>query len=794
MIAGDAAHQPRVARIHEQADIKLAELALTIRLSQEQGWPAAMDVVRSDKGRNAMMEIRQAAQEIRNDEYDRLNVVTAAAADNQRLGFYVMILLAVFDLSLLTLSFLLLTRFAAARRRAEQQVGDQLAFTSAVTGSLGEGVYTVDADGLLTSINPAALRMLGYSAGELLGRPILPIIQSDGSAQPIDRSIAGRSHASDDDRFRRKDGSLLPVACTSSLIRSESDSSVAGSVVVFRDMTDHKRAEAELLAAKNRAETLAEQADAANRAKSVFLANMSHELRTPLNAIIGYSEMVREELQAAADASHQQEVADLNRIHSAGRHLLQVINEILDLSKVEAGKMTLSPERFDVRAVVDDVNGTVQPLAAQNANAMEIDVAPDVGSVYLDLTKLRQCLLNLVGNALKFTSQGAVRLTVRREHDESANRDWLTFSVRDTGIGMSPEQMGKLFQAFAQADRSTSRKYGGSGLGLAISREYCRMMGGDITASSEEGKGSEFVIRLPAEMAITPAPSPAPPANPPPQMPTSGAPNELGAAAPAPSGRTILVIDDDPAVRDLMDRALTAEGYRVVQADSGDQGLRLAKSLHPDAVTLDIMLPTMNGWAVLAELKNDPELADMPVVLMSVADDHPPGRALALGASEYLTKPIDRDRLLRVLDRFCHRRGVGPVLVVEDEPANREMLRRLLEKEGLTVVEATNGRTALELMTQTTPWLVLLDLMMPEMDGFQFAVALRENPAWADVPVIVITAKDVTPEDLARLNGGIEAVMGKKPGFSKEQLLATIRPLLRASQPAGTEPSPSGPP
>ena len=493
------------------------------------------------------------------------------------------------------------------------------------------------------------------------------------------------------------------------------------------------------------------QLEAADRHKSEFLANMSHELRTPLNAIIGYSEMLQED---AADLGAEQFTDDLKKINAAGKHLLELINAVLDLSKIEAGKMELYLETFDVGTLVQDIAAVIQPLAARNANRLQVTCPDTAGSMRGDLTKVRQALFNLLSNACKFTDHGDVSLTVARD-----GHDWVVFRVTDTGIGMTPEQLARLFEAFTQADAATTRKFGGTGLGLALSRRLCRMMGGDVTAESEAGRGSAFTIRLPARVAE---------------------PEQDGGATAEPPGAvpgigTVLVVDDEPAVRDLMQRFLVKEGFRVVVASGGEEGLRLARELKPDAITLDVMMPGLDGWAVLSALKADAELGDIPVVMLTIVDDKNLG--YALGASDYLTKPIDRERLVSVLAKY---RREQPVLVVDDDADVRQLLRRVLEAEGYTVLEAENGRAALDRMRDVSPSVVLLDLMMPEMDGFEFVAAFRGDERWRATPIVVVTAKDLSREDRDRLNGYVQKIL-QKGAYGREQLLAEVRELVASS-------------
>ncbi len=518
------------------------------------------------------------------------------------------------------------------------------------------------------------------------------------------------------------------------------------------DVTEQRQAEASLRDAK-------EAAEAASRSKSTFLANMSHELRTPLNAIIGYSEMLQEE---AADVGRTQDVADLIKIHTAGKHLLGLINDILDLSKIEAGRMDLYLETFDVAEMIDGVAETVQPLIRQKGNTLKLSCPEDLGTMRSDQTKVRQVLLNLLGNAGKFTERGAITLEASRA--EMDGRDWAVFRVSDTGIGMTPGQVARLFEDFTQADPSTTRKYGGTGLGLAISRRFCQMMGGDVVVESETGSGSTFTVRLPASAPEDPPEAAAEEDTP--RLPADVEPGDL-----------ILVIDDDPTVRDLMRRTLEKEGFRVVWAAAGPEGIRIAQEVRPDAITLDVMMPGMDGWSVLSALKAIPTTADIPVVMVTIVDDKNTG--YALGASDYLTKPIDRARLSAILAKYRKRCTECRALVVEDDPVTRGMVRQMLEADGWSVEEAENGKVALRKVRQSPPDLIVLDLMMPEMDGFEFAAELRSRDTWREIPILVLTAKDLSDDDRRRLNGHILGVV-RKGTIAREELLREIQRALAA--------------
>jgi len=503
--------------------------------------------------------------------------------------------------------------------------------------------------------------------------------------------------------------------------------------------------------------------EAASEHKSQFLANMSHELRTPMNAIIGVSEML---LEDARDLGRPDDVEPLERILRAARHLLELINEILDLSKIEAGKMELQLETFAVAPLVEEVAATLAPMAEKNGNRLDVQCAPGLGVMRADQTRIRQALLNLASNAVKFTERGAVTITAAREAERE--RDWVVLGIADTGIGMTPEQTARLFQDFIQADASTTRKYGGTGLGLAISRRFCRMMGGDITVESAPGAGSTFTIRLPAVVTDTgDVVSEAEPAI---------AARPLSARPPLANGAQILVVDDDPTVRDLMDRHLSREGFAVLTAASGIEALALARDVHPAAITLDVMMPELDGWSVLAALKGDPALADIPVILVTIVDDRQ--RGYALGAAEYLVKPIDRKRLASTLRALCGARA-GRVMLIEDDAVVRETIRQALEREGWEVTQADNGRVGLERLAQGLPDAIVLDLMMPEMDGFEFLVELRGRDEWRNLPVLVVTALDLTADDHRRLNGEVDRVI-RKSGQVRNELMREVSEAVAA--------------
>ena len=522
-----------------------------------------------------------------------------------------------------------------------------------------------------------------------------------------------------------------------------------GIIGIYTDITELKRREQELAEARD-------EAMEATRAKSKFLANMSHELRTPLNAVIGITEMLKED---AEEFGQDDLIEPLRRIHGAGNHLLHLINEILDLSKIEAGRLELHFEEVDLASLLGEVAATARPLADKNGNRLEVRCPDGLGSTVTDLTRLRQIILNLLSNACKFTEHGEVTLEAARATRDG--REWLTFTVRDTGIGMTPEQMGRVFEEFGQADSATTRKYGGTGLGLAISRRLCQLMNGDISVESAPGTGSSFSVGLPGSAAAT--------------LPTRDHSAPVGAATEGRGRNQVLVIDDEETVRDLMRRFLVREGFDVVTAGDGDEGLELARQLRPSLITLDVLMPKRDGWSVLQQLKSDPELSAIPILMLTILDDR--SRGYALGAAEYMTKPLDRGRLRALLEKYRARAAGRRILIVEDDADTRQWLRRALLGDGWQVGEAENGRVALQRVAECRPDLILLDLMMPEMDGFEFLAELRNDQGWHDIPVIVVTAADLSESDRGRLNGGVERVL-QKAALGGDQLLDELRELV----------------
>jgi PAS domain S-box-containing protein len=571
-----------------------------------------------------------------------------------------------------------------------------------------------DADGRIVRINETAAKLMGRPVEDLLGKTIDKITSAESAAliREHDHEVMSkRDVTAYEEQVSYLGGSYTLL--TRRFPVTDARGELAGVGVISVDITQRIHMEQVLRMAKLEAES-------ANRAKSLFLANMSHELRTPLNSIIGLSELT---LEQAYDREDNETAEVMQRVVNAGRHLLSLINDVLDISRIESGRIELHTEVARVDTLVESVINAMQPLASANANKLLLQVAPDVGLACVDVTRLRQVMLNLIGNAIKFTRNGEVKVVLSRSDDT------LHITVSDTGIGMTVEQLQRVFEPFEQADRSIARRFGGSGLGLTISRQLLGLMGGRIEATSDIHCGSVFTVALPVGDIDSADPRPAP------------ATDGSFARRRRP---VVLVVDDDADARELVRNALKRNGISVVTAASGQEALALTRSLRPAVMVLDILLGDMSGWDVLAALRADPEHAELPVILCTVTD--PEQRTGVLGVIEHLTKPFDRDHLSRLVQRFVGGGKRGRLLVVDDDDFYREKVATMLREEGYHVDTASNGQRALSVMREQVPELVLLDLVMPVMDGVAVIEAMRADEALALVPIMLVTAADITPE------------------------------------------------
>ncbi|MEG4211567.1 response regulator [Microcoleus sp. S13_B4] len=661
------------------------------------------------------------------------------------------------------------------RKRAEAALRQSETKYRSIFENAVEGIFQTTPSGHYLSGNRALARIYGYESCTQMLAELTDInrqfyLNPNRRAEFMTQLGARREVSKFESQIYRRDGSTIWISENARSICDENDRVLYYEGTV-QDITDRKQAESAMQLAL-------EAAESANRAKSTFLANMSHELRTPLNAIIGYSEMLKEE---AEELGSCESVPDLEKICSAGKHLLSLIDDILDISKIEAGRMDLYLETFDIHTLIESAVATARPLVEKNGNTLEVYCPDNLDTMHADMTKVRQVLLNLLSNAAKFTQNGKIAIGVERIKNEQlkmknqeessqiliSNSEFLSFRVADTGIGMTQDQLQRVFQPFTQADASTTREYGGTGLGLAISQRFCQMMGGSIEVSSTLGAGTTFTVLLPSAIKQPEIPNKVHDSTSPPDAPAVG---------------TVLVVDDDPISRDLIQRALSRQGLHVEVAGGGEQALRLAKQLRPDAITLDVIMPGMDGWAVLSALKADPELAEIPVILLSFVGNKSLG--FALGASDYLTKPVDGKRLAALLNKYRRDQdGVASnnltcqILIVEDDVATREILRCVLETQGWAVTEADSGRAALDRLKVARPHLILLDLMLPEMDGFELIGELRKSHSGDPIPIVVITGKNLTQAESQQLNGYVERVL-QKGVYSCDSLLRDVRSIV----------------
>ena len=498
----------------------------------------------------------------------------------------------------------------------------------------------------------------------------------------------------------------------------------------------------------------------ANKLKSEFLANVSHELRTPLSAIIGFSQILLDGIDGPMSEDQQQDIAQVNK---SGQSLLALINQILDLSKIEAGKMELSVERVELPALITSILESISPLAQEKGLRINTRFAPGLPAVEGDAARLKQVLINLLSNAVKFTERGHIEVIAQ------PSGRMVRITVKDTGIGISAESQRVVFDEFVQGDGSSTRRHGGTGLGLSIVRKLVEMHGGAITVVSEPGQGSTFTFTVPAwstgQGAVTALQQR------PLRRPNQGLP-----------GTAILVVDDDPSVRQLISRHLEQEGWKTVQASNATDALQLARESRPMLITLDIMMPDASGWWVLEKLKEDPQTAGIPVLVVTIVEDQ--RLVFALGASDYLGKPYDRGALITKIHRLLPELDGKRVLVVDDDPEARAMLAKILKEEHAVVVGAASGDEAMTLITQSPPDLVLLDLMMPGMSGFEMVARMRALPAATRIPVMIVSAKELTAEDVLTLNGHIQRFVAKG-SIEPEGLTNAVRQLLGQSKTQG---------
>ena len=535
---------------------------------------------------------------------------------------------------------------------------------------------------------------------------------------------------------------------------SSEEASVELMLVAFSRMSDEVNG---LIDARtSEMETARDEARDASDQKTKFFANMSHELRTPLNAILGYGEMLYEDCE---DLGYDDLLPDLKKITSSGSHLLSLINNILDLSKIEAGKMELFVTSFEIENMVQTIKDVSEPLAAKNDNGFVINLDGAMGSMSQDETKLRQCLTNFLSNGFKFTKNGTVTLDVKARMVDDV--EFIDFAVIDTGAGMSPEGVAKVFEEYTQAERSTSANYGGTGLGLPISKKFAEMMGGDVIVTSEEGVGSVFTMSVPREC---------------PEYSEDEV--EGNVINLDDQDNLVVLVDDDVAMHDLIKRTISKLNLTLLGATNSEKGMELIREVKPKLILLDVLMPGRDGWSLLKECKTDKDLKDIPVIMISQLNQS--NLAASLGANDYLTKPIDRSHFINTLKRILGNDTKDKkVLVIDDDKDVRELLSRLLKDAGYRPIDARDGKEGLE-RTKDEPALIILDLEMPRMDGFEFLDNyIKDVPEESRAPVLVFSGKDLTDvqEDLLK-----ERVVGlvKKDDVSMDNLSKMIQGIVKS--------------
>ena len=647
-------------------------------------------------------------------------------------------------------------RDVTQQKEAERALASQEALYRALIQAAPQVIWVADADGQVALLNKAWHEFSGLSDEESLGTRWAEALHPEDLPDVLakwERAYTRGETYSGECRFRAKNGSYETFIFIGTPVRDESGK-IINWVGINTNIADRVEAEIALQEAKDAAEY-------ANRAKSEFLATMSHELRTPLNAIIGFSEILRDEILGTINGEQKELVLD---IHTSGNHLLAMINDILDLSKIEAGKMELQLERFSVQEAVTEVNTVINALANQKQIQLILELDRDV-LIEADKIKFKQILYNLLSNAVKFTDEGG-KVTTKFEVSGSA----LLGSVTDTGVGMSPQDRGKLFQPFTQLDASSTRAHSGTGLGLSLTNRLIQLHGGKIWVDSELDEGSTFSFTFPLHQQEQKVEVTAPDAS---NSETTAA---LG------NNRTILVAEDNEQAAQLLGIYLTEAGYQVEYATDGEEAIAKAAEIQPFAITLDILLPKKDGWQVLREMKTKPNLQSIPVIIVSVTEERQ--LAFGLGAVDHLVKPIDKEILLASLQslKLPSRDGSPRILVVDDDPQTVRLLSTVLTNDGYEVLKVYGGSEAIETAISQSPDLIILDMMMPQVDGFQVVRHLTGDPRTCDIPIIICTALDLTDEDRDRLNGQIQSVI-QKTGKVKEELLATIKRIERLRTP-----------
>jgi PAS domain S-box-containing protein len=752
-----------------------------IQAGQVGGFEAAAAIFESGEPKQASDSIQECIAAMTQDAEFQLEQRRAQSAAEDSRSIAAAIGTSVIGLAGLGLGGLMLMRQFRARRQAEAALAHSRMELQDIVDNAPMTISLKDLNGRYLLVNQPVKELLGFEAAATVGKTIDELFPAEQARVIHENDVAtaaNRQPVGFDHEITRADGSRRIFHTIKFALRDSSGRPYA-ICSLGADVTERKRMEGELRQALTAAE-------AASRTKSQFLANMSHELRTPLNSIIGFSEILSDRLFGSLNEKQQQY---LKNILTSGRHLLLLINDLLDLAKIEAGRMQLELERTNLASVVQDGATLVRGSAERKGVLVEVSSIAPEWSATLDPARTKQIIYNLLSNAVKFTPAGGrVVLTVERLTEPARPRrgstrglppgetlpgEWLQLSVVDSGIGIGEEDLERIFLEFEQVDGSYSREVQGTGLGLALTRKLVELHGGCVWAESpgQVNRGSAFHVLLPiAGVPTENIPSAAP--RPPLAEPAAPAIKTNGHDTPARHRPLVLVIEDDQHARHLLTEYLSAGGYEVAHATTGQDGLRLAGSLRPAAITLDIILPDGNGMDVLARLKATRATSQIPVVIISVTDDRQLG--LSLGAAEFFVKPVSADVLLAALTRAgaTMQHEIQRVLVVDDEPAARESISAMLEPRGYQVLCAASGEEALRIMTERPPDVAIVDLTMPGMSGFELVNHLRQNPATQELPICIYTAKDLSAEEMRWLHERAAAITPKP---FRAQLLSELK-------------------
>jgi PAS domain S-box-containing protein len=759
LTADNPYQQRRLAVLEGDVAEKLDSLQQKIDLRKQKGFEAAQQRVATGIGAKQMNRVRVIISEMKQEEEDLLKRRTLDFQSSTRKTTLTFSCVIFLEFLLLGLVYYVLLRDITARRRAEQLLQESEDRHRKLFDNNPHPTWVFERETLrFLAVNDAAVRKYGYSNNEFLKMTIKDIrppedvpalLESVGSVRDGNENVGVWRH-------RRKDGTNIDVEITSYAL---SFADRAAEVVVAVDVTQRKRDEAEkrkfidkLAASNQELELRNREVERATRLKSKFLASMSHELRTPLNAIVGFSDLLADGIPGELNAKQKRFV---NHIKQGSAHLLQLINDILDLSKIEAGQLELRCEDFQLKDALPEVLSTIRPLAMIKNIQVQQKLKTDL-LVYADRVRFKQILYNLLSNAVKFTPKdGRIDIDCVEKGNE------VCMSVTDTGIGIRAEDQAVVFEEFRQVEGNTDTANEGTGLGLAITKRLVEQQGGKISLESEPGKGSRFTFTLPLGSRTSPK-----------SLPVNGQARPDVAAAGRGGKPLILVVDDEVPARELIASYLEAE-YRIVMAESGAEVVQKARQLRPDAITLDVLMPGGNGFETLVALQKTPETANIPIIIVSIVDQKQVG--FALGAADYLVKPIRKPVLLETIRKHVPHQpnDDSAILLVDDDPKILELLEETLRSAGYETQSVQSGARALEVLSSKLVSAVLLDLLMPGMDGFEVIRHVREQATLKDLPILVMTAKTLAQEEIALLSRETQALF-QKNGSWRQQLMVEV--------------------